>query len=558
MPELSANDLLKRDLSLRSPFPRGLPPSSAAVRQQQHGLFLRPLHPHPSPAAQNAVRTASLPNAIATPSARRPDLPGVSGTTLQKLFYESPLPRLMGTATTSAQVPPRKFTIRTPVPAHVSEQPLNVIGRAVYMGDSDEEKMVNEDSSKRGGTPVMISGASVSQQQQQQRRQLRDRSSSSRKSDSPSSIASAVSLESATSTTVCSMSSSSSLALGSSSATTSHHSKVEEITPERCETPHRILKKRPAPPSRRINPNYTNRQRSMTLEPPVSSSSTSFPSNIVRSSTPYGHAIFDQNWSDATAIARHQRVLEGDVESLKQEVSGSDRADTSIATTPVRLTAVPTSAPVPVLASPLELARMEAQGVLRSPEPTSALPEIPSTPPAHRKPILRSTSFVISPPVQVTRPASDIITFPTTSSVSAKSTDMTAASPHHFKSTVSTVKKSTAPHSGVTKKQAVARRSGGKLQRGRAATVTDATESALSPVRYVTKVESVDGHDGLDSSDGVRRSARTRIKPLEFWRNERIVYCLVRDDEKQESVPSIHHIIRQEERGERKRRRKTA
>ncbi|KAK9317426.1 hypothetical protein V1522DRAFT_398320 [Lipomyces starkeyi] len=46
-----------------------------------------------------------------------------------------------------------------------------------------------------------------------------------------------------------------------------------------------------------------------------------------------------------------------------------------------------------------------------------------------------------------------------------------------------------------------------------------------------------------------RRSGRTRVRPLEYWRNERIVYCLVHDDARGDVVPSIRHIVRAEDDG---------
>ncbi|KAK9241008.1 Mif2/CENP-C like-domain-containing protein [Lipomyces kononenkoae] len=42
----------------------------------------------------------------------------------------------------------------------------------------------------------------------------------------------------------------------------------------------------------------------------------------------------------------------------------------------------------------------------------------------------------------------------------------------------------------------------------------------------------------------VRRSGRTRMKPLEYWKNERIVYNLVRDAERGQAVPTIKAVIR--------------
>ncbi|KAK9247993.1 Mif2/CENP-C like-domain-containing protein [Lipomyces tetrasporus] len=42
----------------------------------------------------------------------------------------------------------------------------------------------------------------------------------------------------------------------------------------------------------------------------------------------------------------------------------------------------------------------------------------------------------------------------------------------------------------------------------------------------------------------VRRSSRTRMKPLEYWKNERIVYNLVRDEEQGHAVPAIKSIVR--------------
>ncbi|KAK9370824.1 Mif2/CENP-C like-domain-containing protein [Lipomyces kononenkoae] len=49
----------------------------------------------------------------------------------------------------------------------------------------------------------------------------------------------------------------------------------------------------------------------------------------------------------------------------------------------------------------------------------------------------------------------------------------------------------------------------------------------------------------LSSEDEpVRRSSRTRMKPLEYWKNERIIYNLVRDVERGEAVPTIKSVIR--------------
>lgn len=43
--------------------------------------------------------------------------------------------------------------------------------------------------------------------------------------------------------------------------------------------------------------------------------------------------------------------------------------------------------------------------------------------------------------------------------------------------------------------------------------------------------------------ENVRRSGRRRVKPLQYWRNERIVYCLVQDEDG-DVVPTIRQIIR--------------
>ncbi|KAK9355422.1 Mif2/CENP-C like-domain-containing protein [Lipomyces doorenjongii] len=59
----------------------------------------------------------------------------------------------------------------------------------------------------------------------------------------------------------------------------------------------------------------------------------------------------------------------------------------------------------------------------------------------------------------------------------------------------------------------------------------------ISPVKKARK--------SLNCEDEpVRRSRRTRMRPLEYWKNERIVYNLVRDEERGQAVPTIKSIIR--------------
>ncbi|KAK9449270.1 Mif2/CENP-C like-domain-containing protein [Limtongia smithiae] len=46
-----------------------------------------------------------------------------------------------------------------------------------------------------------------------------------------------------------------------------------------------------------------------------------------------------------------------------------------------------------------------------------------------------------------------------------------------------------------------------------------------------------------DGTTSRRRSVRTRVKPVEFWRNERIVYSLVEDETSGEHVPAMGAVI---------------
>ncbi|KAK9333759.1 hypothetical protein V1520DRAFT_331675 [Lipomyces starkeyi] len=71
--------------------------------------------------------------------------------------------------------------------------------------------------------------------------------------------------------------------------------------------------------------------------------------------------------------------------------------------------------------------------------------------------------------------------------------------------------------------------------------VTSPALSALKRARRQSRA--------LPEEQPSRRSGRTRVKPLEYWRNERIVYCLVHDDARGDVVPSIRHIVRAEDDG---------
>ncbi|KAK9377452.1 uncharacterized protein V1513DRAFT_461902 [Lipomyces chichibuensis] len=71
--------------------------------------------------------------------------------------------------------------------------------------------------------------------------------------------------------------------------------------------------------------------------------------------------------------------------------------------------------------------------------------------------------------------------------------------------------------------------------------VTPPVLSALKRARRLSRA--------LPEEQPSRRSGRTRVKPLEYWRNERIVYCLVHDDARGDVVPSIRHIVRAEDDG---------
>ncbi|KAK9370825.1 hypothetical protein V1509DRAFT_614838 [Lipomyces kononenkoae] len=94
MPELSAKDLFEKDLSLRSPFPRGsnVPPSTTPVRPAQIGP---PMFVPPKPGSGFKPPTSAT--KLVAPSARRPGF-GDANDKLQRLFYQSPMPRISNPA----------------------------------------------------------------------------------------------------------------------------------------------------------------------------------------------------------------------------------------------------------------------------------------------------------------------------------------------------------------------------------------------------------------------------------------------------------------------------
>ncbi|KAK9320178.1 hypothetical protein V1517DRAFT_11073 [Lipomyces orientalis] len=74
-------------------------------------------------------------------------------------------------------------------------------------------------------------------------------------------------------------------------------------------------------------------------------------------------------------------------------------------------------------------------------------------------------------------------------------------------------------------------------------------ESSMSPPPSSGPKRARRQSRSLPEEQPTRRSGRTRVKPLEYWRNERIVYCLVHDKAGGDVVPSIRHIVRAEEDG---------
>ncbi|KAK9333760.1 Mif2/CENP-C like-domain-containing protein [Lipomyces starkeyi] len=74
-----------------------------------------------------------------------------------------------------------------------------------------------------------------------------------------------------------------------------------------------------------------------------------------------------------------------------------------------------------------------------------------------------------------------------------------------------------------------------KIRKTAAALGSDAVR--ISPVKKARKSPNCEG-------EPVRRSSRTKMRPLEYWKNERIVYNLVRDEERGQAVPTIKSIIR--------------
>ncbi|KAK9320179.1 Mif2/CENP-C like-domain-containing protein [Lipomyces orientalis] len=69
------------------------------------------------------------------------------------------------------------------------------------------------------------------------------------------------------------------------------------------------------------------------------------------------------------------------------------------------------------------------------------------------------------------------------------------------------------------------------------ATAGQTAAMPLSPVKNESNAVNCE-------DEPVRRSSRTRMKPLEYWKNERIVYNLVRDEEQGHAVPAIKSIVR--------------
>ncbi|KAK9261924.1 hypothetical protein V1519DRAFT_110331 [Lipomyces tetrasporus] len=74
-------------------------------------------------------------------------------------------------------------------------------------------------------------------------------------------------------------------------------------------------------------------------------------------------------------------------------------------------------------------------------------------------------------------------------------------------------------------------------------------ESSLSPPPSSGPKRARRQSRALPEEQPTRRSGRTRVKPLEYWRNERIVYCLVHDEARGDVVPSIRRIVRAEDDG---------
>ncbi|KAK9479266.1 hypothetical protein V1514DRAFT_328906, partial [Lipomyces japonicus] len=108
MPELSASDLFQKDLSLRSPFPR-LPAHNDTLNSRSSGKDVMGMGPPtftvPSSAVRPGITGANITRLVA-PSARRPgDNDAAVG--LQKLFLQSPIPRIVKGSSTIAPASPR-------------------------------------------------------------------------------------------------------------------------------------------------------------------------------------------------------------------------------------------------------------------------------------------------------------------------------------------------------------------------------------------------------------------------------------------------------------------
>jgi len=54
----------------------------------------------------------------------------------------------------------------------------------------------------------------------------------------------------------------------------------------------------------------------------------------------------------------------------------------------------------------------------------------------------------------------------------------------------------------------------------------------------VDKHKSLAGAGMQTDAAGVRRTSRMRVRPLEYWRNEKVVYS-----RKYAELPTVHHVV---------------
>ncbi|KAJ1968369.1 mitotic fidelity of chromosome transmission- protein, partial [Dimargaris xerosporica] len=78
-------------------------------------------------------------------------------------------------------------------------------------------------------------------------------------------------------------------------------------------------------------------------------------------------------------------------------------------------------------------------------------------------------------------------------------------------------------------------------KRSRKSVTAVASQSEPSKAEHSSQAESTEAQEG---EHGIRRSRRMKLKPLAYWKNERVVYTL--KHEGQQAVPAVREVIRDE------------